>query len=279
MDNLKSLQVFRAIVEQGSMTKAAKQLCMSVPMVSKHLTNLEQQIQVKLLQRSSRNHSLTEVGRQYYQHCCHALDTLTLAKVEAQSGTVEPKGKLKVAVPVWFAMPFFAQLIAGFSAQYPQIQLSLYLENKHVDLIADGYDVALRVTANPQPNLIVKPLTKIPFACVASPMYLAQHGTPYNEVDLVNHIGVLPNYVAVTTNLLTMHDSNNTMMILEMVKAGMGIATLPTWLVEDAVATGHLVNLFESPREEPILYAAYMNREFLSVKVRLFIDFLTQSFN
>lgn len=278
MDTLKSMQVFRAIVEQGSFTKAADVLDISTPMTSKHLSNLENHLQAKLLHRNNRQQSLTEVGKRYYQECCYALDTLEKAKIEAQQGTIEPQGTLKIAAPVWFANAFCANLFAEFSAKYPKIQLSLYLENRFSDLIASGFDVALRVTNNPQDNLIAKPLTVIPFIYVASPQYLQQHGTPENHEELNQHIGILPNYVTIDTPLPTTHTSSNTVMLSEMAKAGMGIAILPEWLITDAVQRGELVQLSAFGDLFPTLYAAYMNRTFLSVKVRCFLDFLDEKF-
>lgn len=275
MDTFKSMQVFRTIVEQGSFTKAARKLNMSTPMASKHLNNLENYLQAKLLHRNNRKQSLTEVGQQYYLECCYALDTLEKAKIEAQKGTAEAQGVLKVAAPVWFANPFCAKLFARFSACYPHIQLALYLDNQFHDLIANGFDVALRVTHIPKDNLIAKPLTSIKFTYVASPAYLAQHGTPSSQQDLAQHSGILPSYVNINTPLPTTHTSSSTVMLLEMAKANMGIAALPEWLIADAVAQGELVTLFTLAKTSPTLYAAYMNRTFLSLKVRCFLDFLS----
>ncbi len=274
MDTLKSMQVFCAIVEQGNFTKAANLLNTSTPMVSKHLSNLENHLQAKLLHRNNRKQSLTEVGKRYYQECCYALDTLEKAKIEAQQGTIEPQGTLKVAAPVWFANPFCAKVFAKFNEQYPKIQLSLYLENQFNDLIAGGFDIALRVIKSPQDNLIAKPLTNIPFIYVASPQYFAVNGTPKNRAALAQHIGILPNYVNIDTPLPRTHSSSSTVMLLEMAKAGMGIAVLPEWLIAEPVSRGELVKLFTLNDESPTLYIAYMSRKFLSAKVRCFLDFM-----
>ena len=276
MDTLKSMMVFRAIVEQGSFTKAAEHLDMSVAMTSKHLHHLEQYVQAKLLNRNNRRQSLTEIGQSYYAECCHALDTLADARTVAQQGTVEPQGTLRMIAPVWFATPYFARLLAEFHVLYPQIRLSVDLENRFTDLIAQGYDLALRVVGTPQENLIVKPLTEIPFYYVASPPYLKRFGTPRNEQELASHQSILPNYIRMDTSLAEQHDSNNTVMLAEMVKAGMGIGILPEWLVHDAQEQGELVRLFPFDKAAPMLYAAYMDRAFLSVKIRCFIDFLSE---
>lgn len=275
MDTLTSLKVFRAIVEYGSFTQAAEHLNISVPMASKHLTHLENHLQAKLLQRSSRKQNLTDVGQQYYQQCCDALDTLENAKVKAQLGTVEPKGRLKITAPVWFASPFFAELFAKFQAQYPLIQLSLYLENRHIDLIAEGFDLALRITAKPQDNLIVKPLTKIPFHYVCSQSYLDTYGKPDSIDDLINHRGLVANYIPSTNLLSATHDSNNTLLLFELAKAGCGIVFSPKCLTTEAINKGELIELFASQIQPPTLYVAYMNRDYLNVRNRAFIDFLS----
>ncbi len=276
MDTLKSMMVFRAIVEQGSFTKAAEHLDMSVAMTSKHLHHLEQYVQAKLLHRNNRRQSLTEIGQSYYAECCHALDTLADARTVAQQGTVEPQGTLRLIAPVWFATPYFARLLAEFHTLYPQIRLSMDVENQFTDLIAQGYDLALRVIGAPQENLIVKPLTEMPFYYVASPQYLAQHGTPRSTQELSTHHSVLPNYTHLDSPLSDQHDTNNTMMLAEMLKAGMGIGILPKWLVVDAEQRGELVRLFAFDKQPPMLYAAYMDRSFLSVKIRCLIDFLSE---
>ena len=276
MDTLKSMQVFRAIVEQGGFTKAAEQIGMSVAMTSKHLRHLEQYVQARLLNRNNRRQSLTEAGQLYYQECCHALDALDSARMVAQQGVAQPQGTLRIIAPVWFGTPYFARILAEFSVRYPLIRISLDLENRFTDLIAQGYDLALRVTAAPQENLIVKPLAAIDFYYVATPAYLKKNGTPHSIEQLAEHHGVLPNYTNLQVPLIHTYDSNNTLMIAEMVKAGMGIGFLPEWLIGDEVQKGALVALCASDKTMPMLYAAYMNRAFLSAKIRCFVDFLSE---
>ncbi len=275
------MQVFCAIVEQGTFIQAADVLNISKSMVSKHLTNLEQHLQAKLLQRNNRQQSLTEVGERYYQECCHALKSLENARLEAQQNTREPQGTLKITAPIWFANSYCTQLFAEFSQLYPNIKLALTLENQFSDLIAKGFDVALRITNNPQDNLIAKPLTPINLSYVATPAYLAEHGAPASKQELSEHKGILPSYVNIPTFLPTTHTSNNTIMLLEMTKASMGIAILPERLTEKAIQDGDLIKLFPMElTDKPLyLYVAYMNRTFLSVKVRCFLDFLSKKYS
>ena len=276
MDTLKSLQVFKAIVEKGSFTKASEQLNMSLAMTSKHLQHLENHVQAKLLHRNNRNLSLTEVGQQYYAEAIQALELLQDAKSKAQAGSILPEGKLRLVAPLWFATPYFVQLLADFQQLYPKIQLSVDLENRFTDLIAEGYDLALRVVNTPQDNLIVKPLGQIDFYYVASPQFLQQHGTPKHVDELSAYSGILPNYTVMDTPLTKFNDSNNTTMVAQMVMAGMGVGILPEWLIDEAVADGRLVHLWAQKHSSVHLYAVYMNRAFLNSKIRLLMDFLAE---
>lgn len=277
MDRLQSLEVFRQVATLGSFTRAAQALGLSVAMASKHVSRLEADLQVRLLNRSSRRLALTEAGAEYLREAGHALDTLATARAAAQRGSRTAQGVLRFTAPVWCATPRFAQLMARYQAEQPQVILSLHLENRHIDLVAEGLDLALRVTAEPQPQLIVRPLTPVRFHFVASPAYLARHGTPRSTAELAGHRGVLPNYTGVDSPLTASADSNNTVMLARLAEAGLGVAYLPTWLVDEALTDGRLVALLpDEPRPPLTLYAAYLNREYQSAKVRTFIDFLVR---
>ena len=274
MDTLTSMQVFCNIVEQGSFTKASEKLGISLAMTSKHLKHLEQHLQAKLLNRNNRRQSLTDVGERYYLECRHALDTLATAKAQAQHATDSPQGKLRVIAPIWFATPLFVAALAKFQRQFPNIQLSVNLDNRFTNLVADGYDIALRVTTQPHDQLIARPLSKIRFECVASPSFIAQYGKPATKDDLNRFNCVVPNYVERVIPGTIVADSNNTLMLAEMTKAGMGLAILPHWLIQTDLTSGTLVQVFDHPMNELTLHAVYVNRQFLSSKVRSFIDFL-----
>lgn len=277
VDTLKSMYVFKAIVELGSFTKAADSLNMSVSSTSKHLSHLEAHIRTKLLHRNNRKQSLTYVGEKYYRECCHALDILEMAKREAQQETIEPQGILKIVAPIWFASPFCTKLFADFNQRYPKIQLSLTLENHFTDLIAGGFDIALRVVNQPQENIIAKQLASIPFTYVATPSYLEKQGKPATIEDLQHHIGLHPSYVTLNIPLPVTHSSSNTVMLYEMAKAGMGVAALPEWLIIDAVESGELIQLFDLHQDTIPLFAAYMDRTFINTKIRVFLDFMSET--
>lgn len=275
MDTLQSMRVFCQVVELGSFTRAAEALDISTAMASKHLKHLEDHVQARLLNRSSRRLSLTEAGAAYHQQCVLALQTLDEARENARQGSIVPQGVLKLTMPVWCATPFMASLLADYQRTYPQVRLSLHLDSQHTDLVAHGIDLALRVTARPEPNLIVRPLTPIRFDWVASPDYLARHGTPGGLSELDGHTALLPTYTSLNLPASCVAESNSSLMLHQLALAGLGMAYLPCWVTDADLAAGRLQCLSRLPRiPEPTLYAVYLDREYLSAKVRSLIDFL-----
>ncbi|MDF7676475.1 LysR substrate-binding domain-containing protein [Neisseriaceae bacterium ESL0693] len=277
MDTLQSLRVFRYVVELGSFTKAAEYLDISTAMASKHIHHLENIIQAKVLNRTSRHISLTETGKTYYQHCVEALNTLNEANHIAQTGNLKPQGLLKVTMPAWCATPYLAQLLSTYQQQYPEVTLSLHLDSRHTDLVAEGMDMALRVTNHPEPHLIVRPLTTIGFVWVASPRYLQTHGIPENHEELNHHYGLLPSYAPMSLPFKPAVYSNNALMLHQLALNHTGVAYLPSWLIKEDIKE-HRLQVINDNIDNHTLYAAYMNREFLSAKVRSLIDFLADSF-
>lgn len=292
MDTLLSMKVFRQVVQNGSFTRAAEQLGISTAMASKHVSHLEQTIQAKLLHRNSRNLHLTEAGEEYYRQCSYALDTLDTAAQKAAGGTDKPQGRLRVTMPLWFANHVVSHWLVEYRERYPDVVLDLVLDNRHIDLIAEGFDLALRVSKNLASSLIVKPLSEIEFALVASPDYLQRHGTPHTPAEVAQHEAILPSYtntqreVSIThkpsgrTEKLALNPvmlTDHTLMVRELVKAGGGIGYQPLLVVRQDLAEGKLVRLLPDYRIiTGQLNAVYVDRAFLSAKVRSFIDFLDE---
>ena len=289
MDTLFSLKVFRQVVQSGSFTRAAAQLDISTAMASKHVSHLENSIKAKLLHRNSRNLHLTEAGEEYYRQCSYALDTLDTAAQKAAGGADTPQGVLRVTMPLWFANNVISTWLSEYRERYPEVMLDLVLDNRHVDLISEGFDLALRVSKTLSPSLIVKPLAKINFVLLASPAYLAKHGTPQTPEEVMRHPAILPSYtdqrnLEITRRetgeksilpLMPVVQSDNTLMVRELAKAGAGIAYQPFWAVRQDLEEGKLVRLlpdYQMLTEQ--LNAVYVDRAFLSAKVRSFIDFL-----
>ncbi|WP_416189785.1 LysR family transcriptional regulator [Neisseria sp. CCUG17229] len=291
MDTLFSLKVFRHVVQNGSFTRAAEQLNISTAMASKHVSHLENTIQAKLLHRNSRNLHLTEAGEEYYRQCSYALDTLDTAAQKAAGGTDKPQGMLRVTMPLWFANSLLSSWLVEYRERYPEVTLDLVLDNRHVDLIAEGFDLALRVSKTPSPSLIVKPLAVIQFVLVASPEYICQHGKPTTLEEVMQHQAILPSYTnqrnveithtasgeKSTLSLKPVMLTDNTLMVRELVKTGGGIGYQPLMVVQKDLEDGTLVRLLpEYTMVNEQLNAAYVDRAFLSAKVRSFIDFINE---
>lgn len=169
MDTLFSLKVFRQVVQSGSFTRAAEQLDISTAMASKHVSHLENTIKAKLLHRNSRNLHLTEAGEEYYRQCSYALDTLDTAAQKAAGGADTPQGMLRVTMPLWFAGNLIGTWLAEYRERYPEVTLDLVLDNRHVDLIAEGFDLALRVAKTLSPCLSSSRWRKSNSSCLPRP--------------------------------------------------------------------------------------------------------------
>ena len=290
MDTLFSLKVFREVVRQGSFTRAADKLGISTAMASKHVSHLENHIGAKLLQRNSRNLYLTEVGEEYHRECGYALETLETAAERAAGGTEKPQGLLRVTMPMWFANHHVCSWLAEYCRLYPAVSLDLILDNRKIDLVAEGVDLALRVSSvDLPPTLIVRPLSEIAFYLIGETEYLQRHGTPATPQEILTHNFVQASYVDMehikisrdgehfnlTPNSTIRAD--NTPMVREMVLAGGGLGYLPAWTVKLDLDSGRLVRLLPEWRiPSATLYAAYADRAFLSAKIRSFIDFLVE---
>ena len=288
MDRLTSLRVFREVVEAGSFAQAAQVLGISAPMASKHVAQLEKSLGARLLHRSSRHLSLTEAGTAWYEQSARALDLLDAAESAIGSRDTTPRGQLKVSAPVWCATPRIARVLADYRARYPEVLVDMHLANRKVDLAADGYDLALRATQEPSPALIARALCRVAFHLVASPAYLKRAGTPETPAELARMAAIVPSYVKlegltlrgpagrqVPLRLTPAMRSDDTNLTLHTVRAGLGFAYLPDWLVEDDLASGALVQLvpqYMAPVNT--LFAVYTSRQYMAPKLRSFIDFL-----
>ena len=288
MDRLTSLRVFRDVVDAGSFSAAADRLDISAPMVSKHVAQLEKSLGARLLNRTSRHLSLTEAGEAWYAQSSQALDLLDAAEAAIGRKNEAPRGQLKVSAPVWCATPRFARVLADYRAEFPEVLIDIHLENRKVDLAADGYDLALRATQEPSPALIARPLCKVQFHLVAAPAFLATIDLPKAPADLARLRAIVPSYVDLDglslkgpsgkpapLRLSPVLRSDDTTLSLHAVRAGMGLAFLPEWLVDADIAQGVLAQVLPGFSAPPVtLFAVYTSRQYMAPKLRSFIDFL-----
>src|SRR3984893_11810874 len=185
MDTLLSMKVFRQVVESGSFVGAAERLSLSTAMTSRHLMYLEKHLGTRLLNRSL---SLTESGKLFFERCKGILEEVEEAELVAGSVSGVPRGTLRVTAPSWAATRGMVDLVAAYRQHYPEVVVDLSFEDRFVDLVEEGYDLAIRATADPPPaGLIARPLRPMPFVIAASKEYLRRCGAPQSPEDLAQH--------------------------------------------------------------------------------------------
>ncbi|WP_109480683.1 LysR family transcriptional regulator [Paraburkholderia sp. C35] len=187
MDKFVSMEVFVAVVEAGSLTAAAERFDLSSAMVGKHIRSLETQLSTRLLTRTTRRQSLTEIGRQYYEQCRRILADVKAAESLAEAMTSTPRGTLKVTVPLTYGVEVFSPAMTYFLTAYPEVSLELDLTNRIVDMVEEGFDAAVRIGRLPDSSLVARPLKPYRMRACASPAYLQRMGTPKTPADLVHH--------------------------------------------------------------------------------------------
>lgn len=291
MDTLRSMQVFRRVVEAGSFVAAARRMNLSPAMASKHVMHLEHHLNARLLNRTTRRLSLTEAGRAYYDRCAQALAELEEAEDAIGATRSTPRGTLRVNSLLSFGMRHVAPLIADYTARHPQVVVELSLNDRLVDLVEDGYDLAIRGTTGEAraTSLIAREIAKLELVACAAPSYLARHGMPAAPADLANHNcllflpqrewsfgrGTAPERIAVSGNLI----SDNLDALRSAALSGMGVAYLGTDIIGDDLRDGRLQRVLPDMATPQLsVSAVYPSRRYLSAKVRSFIDFLVERF-
>jgi DNA-binding transcriptional LysR family regulator len=291
VDTLTSIKVFRHVVEFGSFVSASERLDLSTAMVSKHVMHIEKRLGVRLLNRNSHKLSLTEPGRVYFERCKNILDDLEQTELELASLSTVPRGTLRITCPSWISQQRFADLMAGLRRRCPEILIDVSFEDRLVDLVEEGFDLALRVTSKTDSfssGLIARPIRPLPYYAGASREYLARHGAPRLPEDLVQHdcvaVGNADGWMftgpkgrkEVPVRVVMRYRSMAG--VANAVAAGVGLAPLPGLVFEDPAFNDVLVPvLSEYPLESPTLYVVYASRKYLPLKIRAFIDFLFES--
>ena len=291
MDTMMSLRVFCAVAELKSFTAAGGRLNLSPAMVSKHVIHLEKRLGIRLLNRNSRHVSLTETGTLYFNQTRQMLEGLDEVEAAISNVAVVPRGVLKLSAPVWAATSCFTGMLAEYSRRYPDVSLDVNLSGRIVNLVEEGFDLALRATARERldPGLVAKPIMPVDFCLMASPDYLKQTGLPAKISDLNGHAilrysGVnmsegmtfdSPNGRETVKFRTVMQSENETILHLAALK-GMGLVFLPKWMVQPDIEAGRLeIVLPDTLGVSATLYAVYSSRNYLSAKVRTFIDFIS----
>ena len=288
MDKLNAISVFCKVIETQSFTQAANQQNMSVAMASKLVSQLEEHLKTRLLQRTTRKIVPTEAGMLYYQRCQAILLDLSEADSSISNMTTSLQGNLLISVPRDFGLLYISPNLPKFIELHPNLHVEIEFEDKRVDLVAEGYDLALRIGYMQDSSLVARKISSAPMHFVASPSYLEARGTPLTPDDLEYHQGLLyksslnqVHWQSTKANQIQRYKiqskvvSNNGMALLEMTKAGLGISNAPDFFVKDALASGELVEILSEYKQKPLdIYVVYPNRRHLPAKVRAFIEFL-----
>ncbi|NBH74818.1 LysR family transcriptional regulator [Rodentibacter pneumotropicus] len=288
MDKLNAISIFCKVVETQSFTQAATQQNISVAMASKLVSQLEEHLKTRLLQRTTRKIMPTEAGIMYYQRCQGILQDLDEADASISNMTTSLQGNLLISVPRDFGLLFISSNLPMFIAAHPNLHVEVEFNDKKIDLLAEGYDLALRIGYMQDSSLVARKISTSTIHFAASPRYLERYGMPATPNDLEHHEGLLykstlnqVNWQGARPNqtqrfkIKSKVVSNNGLALLDMAKAGLGIVNLPRFILADAFESGELVEILpEYKQQELEIHIVYPNRRHLPAKVRAFIDFL-----
>ena len=288
MSVLLSMSVFRRVAETGSFSEVAREMKLSQPTVSKHVAALESRLTVKLLNRSTRSLSLTDVGKHYYDRCVHILDELHETESTLRNQQSQPTGTLRINTPVTFGELNIVPHLWQFLSEYPDLKIDLIMDDHYVDLVKEGVDMAIRVGPMTDSSLISRKIGDSPRVVVASHEYLAVNGEPGNLQDLKKHNCIV--YMLLTTfnewhfsgphgketlRVNGRFSVNNPRTIRQAVIAGQGIAVTPMWLISESIKAGQVKVILDKYTPTPLeIHAIYPDRRFVPAKVSCFIDFI-----
>jgi len=292
MDQLRQIETFVAVVQSGSFVKAAGKLGDSKAAVSRLVLELEARLETRLLNRTTRKQSLTESGADYFERCRKILDDLAEANQAASASTARPVGRLRINAPVSFGNLHLAPLWGGFLQRHPDVTLDVTLSDRQVDLVEDGYDLAIRIARLANSSLISRQLASTRLVLCASPAYLKRHAPLRTIEDIATHPVIAYSYwsggdswafegpegpVEVLTQARLRSNSGDTCLAAAL--AGQGLILQPTFIVGPDLKAGRLVEVLPHYRATTLaIHAVYPSRQHLSVKVRRMVEFLAAAF-
>ena len=293
MDRLTEMEAFATVVDQGGFTDAAKKMGISKSAVSKHVSSLEARLGARLLNRTTRRVSPTEIGLAYYDRARRVLNDAGEADALVTSMQSAPSGLLRISVATDFGVNHLSSVLGAFLREFPDITVNMVLNNRYVELISEGFDMAIRIGELEDSTLRARKLSETTRRMIGSPAYFQKYGHPQRIDDLnahkllhySNHAnGNVWKITAPsgekrqvrTAGWLTVNDGQS---LLNACVAGLGIAYLPSFLYAEAMKEGLVVEAMpDLPRETQGIYAVYPPGRFTQPKVRAFIDFLVQAF-
>ncbi|NMF63566.1 LysR family transcriptional regulator [Brasilonema octagenarum] len=293
MSRLQDLEVFVQVVNSGNFAKAAVALDINPSAISRRITQLENQLGVRLFNRTTRSLSLTEVGERYFNRCLNILADLEEADREAKQHSQAPQGLLHVSCSTMFAHRHLLTRIPEFLAHYPRLSIQLVLSDDVVDVVGEGIDVAIRISEVANSSLITRRLVSDRRITCAAPVYLDRYGTPKTPDDLANHNCIALNAYKTTLNQWRFRDPvglreirvagnftvNSGVALYEAVLAGLGIARVSAFLADQALRSGQLIPILSEceDKNDVGIYAIFPSNRYLLPKVQCFVEFLVKS--
>ena len=293
MDKFANIQAFVTVVESQSFSVAGERLGLSKSLISRRVSQLEQSLSAQLLQRTTRRLTLTESGQQFYSRAKQLLEDLADAETEVGEHQGELKGSIKIAAPLSFGLSHLPDIIARFMEEHPEIELDIDLNDREINLIEEGVDLALRIGRLRDSSLIARKLSSIHSIACASPEYLTRYGTPYHPNELDTHYALHYSNISLKDQWrfigkdgkdhfaqpkIRMH-ANNGNVLAEAAIKGAGITRAPTFILNEHILNGRLIPLLTSYTGSTIgLYALYPPGRLLPRRVRVLSDYLAQAF-
>lgn len=291
MSEFQDMRIFVETVDAGSFTAAANRLGLSKQFVSKRIVALEKRLGARLLERSTRRLRVTDLGLAYNERAQRILQDVDAAEQMVTSLTAKPRGVLRLSAPMTFATMHLGPVIPAFMQRHPQVSVELELNDRSVDLIGEGYDMAVRIGTLADSSLIARRIRTVQLITCASPDYLRQHGVPTAPEQLAAHACLIYGHtghgewtfrIGERTRKLPVNGpmrSNNGEMLRDAAIAGLGLTVLPDFIVDAALADGRLVEVLETFRAEGFaVFAVYPTHRQSSLLVRAFSDFLVERF-
>ena len=290
MDTLTSIKVFRQVVESGSFVAAAERLDISTAMVSKHVMHVEARLGVRLLNRNSRTLSLTEPGSIYFERSKAILADLEETELELGALGSAPRGTLRISCPSWAPGQRLAEYLAEYHRRYPEVILDVSFEDRMVDLVEEGYDLAMQVapSASLPPGLIARPVRPVNYFLAASAEYLQRKGAPQVPEDLARHdfvtVGNLSSLKFMSPNgkievpVRVALRYRSAFGVANAVASGIGLAPLPAIIFDEPLFKTRLRPILtQYPLSQCTLYLVYVSRKYLPLKIRTFRDFMLEA--
>lgn len=293
MDLLTGMRTYIAVVKAGSFTRAADALGISKALTSKYVNQLETHLGVRLLQRTTRRLHLTDSGQSYYEQAQHIIEELDNLETALFAQSQDPVGRIKLTAPVTFGELYLTPLLATYLKLYPRMNVELELSDRFVNLIEEGFDLAIRMGELKDSSLIAKRLAQTRLCVYVSPIYLQQHPIPLSPQDLDKHLCILDSNLAIpdkwqfrdpktkkqfTVKIEGRFQVNSASAVKQMILSHQGVGMCPAYLMGESLNNNQVVQLFSTyPAQNIGIYAIYSPQKYLPFKTRSMIDFLEQN--